>query len=148
MREPPTIRSAGAGALILCAVGCSRANPCGELVERENQRLAAIPAGDTKTLDTILADDYLLTFGSGITRTKSEFLDHVRAMPESARQIRERVEETQCRHHGDAAVISGVVVVTVPGPSGPSITRARLTNTWMRTPSGWRLVAAHVNEAQ
>jgi ketosteroid isomerase-like protein len=62
--------------------------------------------------------------------------------------IRETVEDAQCRHHGDAAIVSGVVVVSIPNAEGTSTTRARLTDTWIRTGSGWRLVAAHVNEAK
>jgi hypothetical protein len=134
--------------VIACILICACEDPCPDLVKRENQRLAAIPAGDTAALEGLLADDYLLTFGNGVTWTKGEFLTHVRALPESARQIRETVEETQCRVHGNAAVVTGVVVVATPGPKGTSTKRARLTDTWMRSGSAWRLVAAHVNEPQ
>jgi hypothetical protein len=128
---------------------CACEDACPELVKRENQRLAAIPAGDTAALDGLLADDYLLTFGNGVTWTKAEFLTHVRAMPESARQIKERVDEPQCRVHGNAAVVSGVVVVATPKPAGSAtVTRARLTDTWIRSGSSWRLLAAHVNEPE
>jgi ketosteroid isomerase-like protein len=141
-------RTALACVTALLAAACDREDPCRELVARENQRLAAIPAGDTATLDGILADDYELTFGSGLTKTKSELMEHVRAMPESARRIRETLEDARCRRHGDAAIVSGVVVVSIPSAEGTSTTRARLTDTWIRTGSGWRLVAAHVNEAK
>ena len=48
-----------------------------EIIELENQRIAAMIAGDEATLDAVLADDLIYTHSTARVETKAEFIGNV-----------------------------------------------------------------------
>jgi ketosteroid isomerase-like protein len=79
-----------------------------------DQRMKLTVAADPAALGAMMTDDLTYTHSSGVTETKAEFLDALKAGKYLYREITPR--ERKVRVHGDSAIVSGPAhVVIEPG---------------------------------
>jgi len=112
---------------------------------------AAVKRNDAATMDRILADDFVLVTGRGQTFTKADLLREAR----NTSTTYERQEETEqkVRVWGDTAVVTALLWLKgSSGSSQPQMTgphqasngqferKLWFSDTYVRTPSGWRYV--------
>ena len=97
---------------------------------------AAVARNDAATMDHILADDMVLVTGRGTVYTKKDFLDEAKA----GGHVYERQEDSQrkVRVRGDTAVVSALLWAKGTEAGRPFDYRVWFTDTYVRTPSGWR----------
>jgi ketosteroid isomerase-like protein len=99
---------------------------------------AAVKDNDAKTMDRILADDFILVTGKGKTFTKSELLDEARAATTNY-EHQEDTEQT-VRVWGDTAVITAKLWEKGTDKSRAFDSTLWFSDTYVRTPAGWRYV--------
>ena len=101
---------------------------------------AAVKINDAATMSRLLADDYTLVTGSGKSFTKSDLVEEAR----SGRIVYEHQEDTQqtVRVWGDTAVITAKLWEKGTDAGKPFDYTAWFSDTYVRTPTGWRYVFA------
>src|SRR5215468_10407486 len=96
---------------------------------------AAVKANDAATMDRILADDFVLSTGSGKKYTKKDLLDEAR----SRRVQYERQEDTEqtVQVWGDTAVLTAKLWEKGTDNGKPFDYVVWFSDTYVRTPKGW-----------
>ena len=109
--------------------------------EREVTRLdieyqAAVERNDAATMDRILLDGMVLVTGSGKTYSKEDLLEEAR----SGRIVygRQDVDQRTVRTWGDTAVVTALLTAKGTEKGAPFSYRVWFTDTYVRTPRGWR----------
>jgi ketosteroid isomerase-like protein len=101
---------------------------------------AAVKKNDAATMDRILADDFVLVTGSGKTYTKADLLNEAR----SGHVVYEHQEDTAqtVRIWGDTAVVTAKLWEKGADNGKPFDYTVWFSDTYVRTPTGWRYVFA------
>lgn len=101
---------------------------------------AAVKKNDAATMDRILADDFVLVTASGKTYTKADLLNEARG----GRTVYEHQEDTvqTVRVWGDTAVVTAKLWEKGTDGGKPFDNLLWFSDTYVRTPNGWRYVFA------
>ncbi len=93
-------------------------------------------ANDAEAMDRILADDFILVNGKGMTFTKADLLREAREKT----VIYERQDDSQqtVRVWGDTAVVTALLWLKGTREGKPIERKLWFSDTYVRTPSGWR----------
>jgi ketosteroid isomerase-like protein len=105
----------------------------------DTQYQAAVAKNDAATMDRILADDFVLVTGKGKVFTKTDLLNEARG----GKTVYERQEEIEqkVRVWGDTAVVTALLWLKGTGEDRkPFDYKLWFSDTYVRTPSGWRYV--------
>ena len=99
---------------------------------------AAVKANDAATMDAILAQDFVLVTGKGKTFDKNDLLKAAREKTDTY----EHQEDTQqtVRVYGDTAVVTALLWIKGSSKDGPYDYKLWFSDTYARTPKGWRYV--------
>jgi ketosteroid isomerase-like protein len=99
---------------------------------------AAVKVNDAATMDRILTDDFVVVTGTGRIYTKADLLD----MARTNRVIYEHQDESDqtVRVWGDTAVVTAKLWAKGSDQGKPFDWRVWFSDTYIRTPSGWRYV--------
>ncbi len=102
------------------------------------QYQAAVKINDANTMDRILADDFVLVTGSGKTYSKADLIADAR----SGNSIYENNDELEkkVRVWGDTAVVTVKLWEKGTDNGKPFDHLFWFSDTYVRTPSGWRYV--------
>lgn len=124
-----------------------------EVLEQEARLADAKRALDLEAFQRLYADDLLLTGVMGEPScTKAAVIQEAqRGLTERERarasgqtvDISTESQDMRVVRHGDAAVASYRVVVSIKRPGVDAQHRYRTTNVWMKRDVGWQIVAAH-----
>ncbi len=104
----------------------------------DEQFQAAVKANDADTMDTILADDFVLVTGAGKTFNKQESLAQARSR--STLYEHQEDSERTVRVWGDAAVVTAKLWIKGTRDGKPIDYTLWFSDTYVRTPAGWRYV--------
>ncbi|MBI3530120.1 MAG: nuclear transport factor 2 family protein [Betaproteobacteria bacterium] len=110
-----------------------------DLNQLEENRYAALIAGDWAALDALLADEFFYNQGGGGSVSKLTFLDYMKAGDAKVRKAAR--EDTKIRLYGDTAVVTGVAHVDVTLKGEDKTLHSRYLHVWTKTPDGWKLAA-------
>lgn len=142
---------AGAGALKITMIGsllalaavAANADTAADqkaVAALDTQYQAAVKAGDTATMDRILADDFVVVTGTGRIYTKADLLGMARTNRVRYVHQEEEPQSQTVRVWGDTAVVTAELW-------GKGLDQGRafdwhvwFSDTYVRTPSGWRYV--------
>jgi ketosteroid isomerase-like protein len=104
----------------------------------DTQYQAAVEKNDVATMDRILADDFVLVTGAGKSYTKADLLNEAR----SGRIVYERQDDSEqkVRLFGDTAVVTAKLTAKGTQSGTPFDYSVWFSDTYVRTPSGWRYV--------
>lgn len=104
----------------------------------DTQYQLAVKNNDADTMGRILADDFVVVWGTGETHSKADLLNDARAK----RVLYEHNEETDktVRVWGDTAVITSKLWLKGLDQGKPFEWHVWFSDTYVRTPSGWRYV--------
>jgi ketosteroid isomerase-like protein len=84
-------------------------------------------------------DDFLLVTSKGKLVTKQEIVEQI-ASPELKFEVNETTE-VRVRVHGTTAVLTGILLQQGSWKGKPFEVKLRVTDTWIKTDSGWRLLS-------
>lgn len=140
---PRPLPALAAAAVLTLCVSCAT-NRCGPprqgadqaLLDFEHRWVDALLHKDTRTLDGLLADDFLDNAYNGNVYAKKEILARIAQGGPTFPSL--GLEETRVRVYGNVGVVTGVNVVKTDG--GP--VRVRFTDVFRREGCGWRAVSA------
>ena len=102
----------------------------------DTQYQAAVKNNDATTMNQILADDFVLVTGSGRAFSKTDLLDEARNR-RIAYEHQEDSEQT-IRVWGDTAVVTAKLWEKGTENGKPFDTTVWFSDTYVRTPTGWR----------
>ena len=107
----------------------------------ENKWNAAYRRGDVATMESLLADDFIITVEDGSTFSKSGYIAH-----NGASALRVEITEmsgVNVRMHGNAAVVTGAYHEKGTSKGKPYEYRDRFTDVWMNKNGRWQVIASH-----
>jgi ketosteroid isomerase-like protein len=99
---------------------------------------AAVKVNDADTMDRILADDFVVVLGTGQILTKSDLLNMARTKRVQYEHQEESVQNV--RVWGDTAVVTAKLWLKGVDQGKPFEWHVWFSDTYVRTPSGWRYV--------
>lgn len=106
---------------------------------------AAVKRNDAAAMDAILHDSFALILGNGRVVSREELLDEARTQ----RNIFDKQDEdpgTQTvRVWGDTAVVTARLWIKGTGKDGPFDRKLWFSDTYVRTPGGWRYAFAQAS---
>ena len=114
-------------------------SPISAIGALEDRRYEAMLAADVATLDEMFDDELVYTHSNGALDTKSTYLDAMR----DGRLVYQSVQrsEEQVVDHGDAAIVTGHVRMSVLVDGEERDVDSRFTLTYVRKSDRWLLAA-------
>jgi len=106
----------------------------------EDEWAVALIRRDAAVFRRLLADGFIYTENDR-TVGRDDVLHDIVAGPDTVETAHN--EAMQVHRFGTTAVVTGWLVVSGYGPSGPFDRRYRFTDTWVRGGGRWQIVAAH-----
>jgi ketosteroid isomerase-like protein len=105
----------------------------------EDRRYRAMCEADMKTLGELFADSLVYTHSYGGADTKASYLDGIASKKWIYQKIDRPVEDIQV--HGNCAVVTGHVRISLLSGGQPKQLDSRFTNVWIKGAKGWQFVA-------
>jgi Domain of unknown function (DUF4440) len=120
------------------------ASPEEEVIAAAGRRAAALAAGDEAALRLLMHPRLQWTNFRGEVLGYEEYITgNTRG---SLRWRSQRLDGVTVAVDGDTAVLTAAVTDEVTRNGREESFRLRLTQTWVRTPAGWRCLAGHASE--
>jgi ketosteroid isomerase-like protein len=107
-----------------------------ELLALEEQRCLLINDKDFEALAGMLSDDLVHVHANGLRQDKSEYLKHV-----SSRPRRTERKDLRVILHGDAAVMTGLLINTAEGQAPADVAPLTAMQVWVRDGASWKQAA-------
>ena len=112
-----------------------------KIVAFENKWNAAYKRGDVATMESLLADDFIITVEDGSTFSKSGYIAH---NGDSTLHVEiTEMSGLNVRMHGNAAVVTGAYHEKGISKGKPYEYRDRFTDVWMNKNGRWQVIASH-----
>jgi uncharacterized protein (TIGR02246 family) len=114
----------------------------------ERAWLDAYEQRDAKAMDTIVADDFVITFPDGSMQTKSQILDSIKVPPNPASpSLKFYTEDVRARVYGDTVILIGRVATEYLRDGKTVKEQSRYTDTYIKRQGRWQVVASHLSNA-
>ena len=107
------------------------------LIEMENRWVAALDHRDPKTLDCLLADEFVDSDANGQLRTRPQVLE---AVP-TRKTFAQHLEDLRATLYGDIGIVHGVNRIN--DKDGKEVARVRFTDVFRYKNGQWRAVSGH-----
>ncbi|MEO6209101.1 MAG: nuclear transport factor 2 family protein [Gemmatimonadaceae bacterium] len=133
-----------AGLLVLTHTAIASNNAVDDVLAYERATCAAYQRNDAAAIDSLVADDYVLTESSGAVTTKA---DDIRDANGGAVMFSAfRNEDMRVKMYGNTAVVRGKTIVQGTARDGSKVdVIAQFMDTVVKINGRWRLVAGHVS---
>lgn len=129
-----------------CILAASTASAAGADVARilaaEREICAAFEREDADWLETHLDPTFSLTSSTGKVTTAAQEVADLRG---GTRYAVFRNRDSKVRVYGDAAVVTGITRVEGSSDGKPYAVEFQFTDTYIRKPRGWVIVASHAS---
>jgi ketosteroid isomerase-like protein len=107
----------------------------------ENKWNDVYKRGDIAAMDSLLADDFIITEEDGSTYSKPGYIAHNGG---SALHVMiSEMSDLQVRMHGNTAVVTGAYHEKGTEKGKPYEYRDRFTDVWMNLNGKWQVIASH-----
>lgn len=111
-----------------------------EVLKQEAERCRAIYEQDWAVLEPMMSDDLTYVHMPGRMEDKAAYLAGVKSRPRKVER-----QDLKVRVYGNTAIMTGIMINRPP--NAESVT-ARVTQTWVKTGSGWQMVAFQASRIQ
>ena len=101
---------------------------------------AAVKSNDAATMDQILADDFVLVNGRGKVSSKADLIESARKKEITYERQDEEPGTQKVRVWGDTAVVTAQLWIKAVQGGKPADYKLWFSDTYVRTPAGWRYV--------
>ena len=116
-------------------------NVSSKILAVENKWNAAYKHGDVVTMESLLADDFIITAEDGSTFSKSGYIAH---NEDSTLHVEiTEMSGLNVRMHGNVAVVTGAYHEKGISKGKPYEYRDRFTDVWMNMKGRWQVIASH-----
>jgi ketosteroid isomerase-like protein len=137
------IGAALTAATLLAVSSVSLATPEGDratVAALDTKYQEAVKRNDAQTMGQILHDDFILVLGSGKTATRADLLNEARAGKIQYEKQDEDPGTQTVRMYGDTAIVTARLGLKYTYEGKPAERRLWFSDTYVRTPKGWRYV--------
>jgi ketosteroid isomerase-like protein len=110
-----------------------------QILGLEDKRFGAMIARDFKGLEAMLHEELLYTHSSGVTDTKSSWLDSMKSGRTKYKTV--SCSDRKVRMLGEVALITGKAAIEAEINGQPRQLKLLFLNAWAKTPQGWKFVA-------
>ena len=111
-----------------------------EIDQLEDNWRNAILTGDIKTMDSLLADDYMAITPSGTLQSRAEALASLRSGRIHFTTL--NITDRRVRFYGSTAVVTSLADIQATTPTGPVSGSYRYTRVYVRNAQGsWKIVS-------
>ncbi len=139
--RPSSVHTIAPALLALAAATIAAAGPAEDarvVADLDIEYQAAVERGEATTMSRILAEDFVLTTGSGKTYSKSDLLASAR---DGSTVYEHQVASSRTvRVWGDTAVVTALLWLKGTNSGKPFDYRLWYSDTYVRSASGWRYV--------
>src|SRR6266849_7848775 len=113
-----------------------------KVLAAEDKWNTAYKRGDIATMESLLADDFIITLEDGSTFSKSGYIAH---NGDSTVHVEvSEMTDLRVRMHGNVAVVTGAYHEKGTSKGKGYESRDRLTDVWMMNKNGaWQVIAGH-----
>jgi ketosteroid isomerase-like protein len=112
-----------------------------KILASENKWNAAYKRGDIATMESLLAEDFIITVEDGSTFSKSGYIAH---NGDSTLHVDiTEMSGLNVRMHGNTAVVTGAYHERGVSKGKPYEYRDRFTDVWMNINGKWQVIASH-----
>jgi ketosteroid isomerase-like protein len=118
-----------------------KSDAASKILTLENKWNEAYKQGDVAALDSLLADDFIITDEEGLTFSKVGYLAH--SGNSDNKVLISEMSDLKVRMHGDVAIVTGAYHEKGISNGKPYEFHDRLTDVWMMTGSRWQVIASH-----
>src|ERR1043166_9070152 len=101
---------------------------------------AAVKSNDAATMDQILADDFVLVNGRGKVSSKADLIESARKKEVTYERQDEEPGTQKVRMWGETAVVTALLWIKAVQGGKPIDYKLWFSDTYVRTPTGWRYV--------
>ena len=128
------------GALAMSSVAHADANQDRATVAAlDTEYQAAVERNDAEAMARILHPDMILVIGRGLVFTREDLLRSAREQEYTyEHQVEEEGTQIVRLYGDDTAIVTAVLWLKGTGPLGPFDRRLWFSDTYVRTPEGWR----------
>lgn len=132
--------------LAVCALNLAAAQnkpdtASSKILALENKWNAAYEQGDIVAMDSLLADDFIITVEDGSTFSKPGYIAH---NGDTTVHVEiSAMSDLRVRMHGDTAVVTGAYHEKGTSKGKPYEYRDRFTDVWMNISGRWQVIASH-----
>jgi ketosteroid isomerase-like protein len=116
-------------------------DPVAKILALENKWNDAYQRGDVATMNSLLADDFVITVEDGTTFSKSGYIAHMGNSDNKV--VLSEMSDFKIRIHGNAAVVTGVYHEKGTTKGKPYEFHDRFTDVWLLVGSRWQVIASH-----
>lgn len=138
-----SVLAIAAGVAPLCASGASIAQKHEirhEIDQLEDEWRNAVLSGDVKTMNSLLADDYMAITPNGLLQSRDETLQILRSGRMHFTSI--SITDRKVRFYGATAVVTSLANIEATTPDGPMTGNFRYTRVYVRNAQGlWKIVS-------
>jgi ketosteroid isomerase-like protein len=115
-----------------------------EVIAADKKLNALLQARNAKEADALYFDDFILTTSVGKPKTKQDILKEI---TNSAVQMEiNETTDVKVRLHGNTAVLTAVLRQKGTYNEKAFDVQLLVTDTWVKTPAGWKLLAGHAGK--
>lgn len=132
-----------AGGIAMMLSGASVASPADDakiIADLDTRYQLAVKQNDAGTMAGILHDEFVLVLGDGRTASKEDLLKSARERRFVYEQQDEEPGSQVVRVWGDTAVVTAKLWLKYTRDGRPDERKLWFSDTYVRTPSGWRYV--------
>ena len=112
-----------------------------KILELEDKWNVAYKRGDVATMESLLAEDFIITLEDGTTFSKSGYIAH-NGDP-TVRIDTTEMSGLSVRMHGNTAVVTGAYHEKGTSKGKPYEYRDRFTDVWMSLNGKWQVIVSH-----
>jgi ketosteroid isomerase-like protein len=112
-----------------------------KILALENQWNTAYKRSDIATMDSLLADDFIITVENGSTFSKSGYIAH--NGDSTVHVAVSDMSDLKVRVHGNTAVVTGAYHEQGTDKGRAYEYRDRFTDVWMNIKGKWQVIASH-----
>jgi ketosteroid isomerase-like protein len=107
----------------------------------ENKWNAAYQRADIAAMESLLADDFIITAEDGSTLSKVGYIAH--NGDSTVHVMKSEMTDLKVRMHDNTAVVTGAYHERGTSKGNPYEYRDRFTDIWMNINGRWQVIAAH-----
>ena len=128
-------------AAAIASAAQQKSGPASTFLTLEGKWNDAYKHGDIEAMNTLLADDFIITVEDGATYSKTGYIAHLRDSAEHVAVA--EISDVKVRVHGNVAVVTGAYHEDGTAKGKPYQYRDRFTDIWLKGEGRWQLVASH-----
>jgi ketosteroid isomerase-like protein len=118
-----------------------------EIDQLEDQWRSAILNSDTKSMDSLLADDYMAITPAGTLRSRDETLKNMSSGNEHFTSL--TITDRKVRFYGTTAVVTSLATIQASTSGGQVVGDYRYTHVYVRNAQGqWKIVSSEASHVR